>query len=244
MSNPVTKHFDHLADRYSQSFTDAKTGKNFEFRKRAELVGSLVRGSTGTLLDCACGTGEVTASTIASGSFSRIVLVDASEMMLDRARTRVRALAGGEIDLHHTDIFAFEPPPSEQFDVILCIGLIAHTGELPRLLSRLARMLKCDGKILLQTSLTDHLGVRVVRRLSSRSIASRQGYSLSYFSLADITRLSQMSGLEVKVVRRYCFGLPWGDRLLPIANHWLERAMAPVSTRLGAEAIFVLTHRT
>jgi ubiquinone/menaquinone biosynthesis C-methylase UbiE len=243
MTHAVKTHFDRLSSRYDQNFSRRRGGKSFEFGKRAELVDSLVRDSSGALLDCACGTGEISAAALRAGSFSRAVLVDVSGAMLDRAAARPEAMPCVDIEFRESDIFAYQPVSNEEFDVILCLGLIAHTGELSRLLAHLKTMLCRNGRILLQTSVADHLGIRIVRRTLGNRYARRAGYRLSYFTLGDISAASTEAGLVVADIRRYCFGLPFGETLFPFGNYCLERAMAPLAARVGAEAICVLAHR-
>ena len=65
-----------------------------------------------------------------------------------------------------SDVFDFKPSDA-RFDLILCLGLIAHTGRLDILLPHLKSMVTPRGRIILQTTLTDHLGTRIVRALTS-----------------------------------------------------------------------------
>ena len=84
--------------------------------------------------------------------------------------------------------------------------------------------------------------MRIVRRVAGKRFARRSGYQLSYFTLADIAAASIESGLAVEQVRRYCFGLPFGETMFAAGNYYLERALAPLAARVGAEAICVLGH--
>jgi ubiquinone/menaquinone biosynthesis C-methylase UbiE len=242
MSHAVQRHFDRLSQRYSQNFAPGAGPSHFGFAKRIELVTALVHDSSGSLLDCACGTGEVSACALRAGSFTRAVLVDLSSKMLERAASQRSDLACPDVQFCQSDIFAYHPASKADFDVILCLGLVAHTGELPRLLAHLKTLLGRDGRILLQTSLASHLGVRIVRRVAGNRFDRRAGYRLSYFTLADIAAACVESGLVVEQVRRYCFGLPFGDAVFATGNYYLEKALAPLAARVGAEAICVLGH--
>ena len=77
-----------------------------------------------------------------------------------------------EIEFVQSDVFNFKPSDS-RFDLILCLGLIAHTGGLDILLPHLKSMLTPGGRIILQTTLTDHVGTRIVRALTSRRELAR-----------------------------------------------------------------------
>lgn len=239
----VKAHFDTLSSRYSRNFDGPRSGKRFEFVKRAELVAGLVSGRAGSLLDAACGTGEVTAAALTAGRFSRAELVDLSGAMLTRARHWLsQAGLSAEIAYHETDIFSFNPGQRVRFDVILCLGLIAHSGDLTRLLAHLRAMLAPDGLILLQTSLASHPNIRLTRALTARRFRHREGYDLSYFTLDDIDRSSREADLVLSTISRYRFGLPFGDRVWPYGNYLLERATQSFAAARGCEAICALTH--
>ena len=91
-----------------------------------------------------------------------------------------------DLEFVHSDVFNFKPSAS-RFDLILCLGLIAHTGRLDTLLPHLRSMLASGGQIILQTTLADHFGTRVVRALTSRSELARRGYRISWFSQRNIS---------------------------------------------------------
>src|SRR3954469_4480770 len=91
----VTSHFDALAPEYLNNFVAKKSGKTFEFRKREEIVTAQLSGRPGSLLDCACGTGEITAAVLKSGGFDSAVICDISKEMVSFAR---RALSGFSAD--------------------------------------------------------------------------------------------------------------------------------------------------
>jgi 2-polyprenyl-3-methyl-5-hydroxy-6-metoxy-1,4-benzoquinol methylase len=237
----VKTHFDHLSSVYKQNFADKKTGKNFEFRTRMNLVAQLLSSSSGRLLDCACGTGEITAAVLKSGRFQNAVVADISPEMLTYAKDRISKEAqGSEVDYQQIDIFKYRPSNSQKFDVILCLGLIAHTGNLPKLLEHLKSMLAPGGKILLQSSLLDHWGIRLVRFLTSKKYERTHHYKVSYYRNADIEKAVRAAGFEIASVNFYRFGLPFGDRISEVGNYWVERLTQKISTRVGSDAIYVL----
>src|SRR6202008_4738452 len=116
----------------------------------------------------------------------------------------------------HSDVFNFRPTDS-RFDLILCLGLIAHTGRLDILLPHLKSMLTPNGRIILQSTLTDHLGARIVRVLTARREVVRRGYKISWFSQRDISDACDRAGLRILETRRHTVGVPFGDRFWPWA---------------------------
>jgi hypothetical protein len=121
--------------------------------------------------------------------------------------------------------------------------LIAHTGRLDILLPHLKSMLTHGGRIILQATLTDHLGARIVRALTARSEVARRGYRISWFSQQDIFDACNRAGLRILEMRRHNVGIPFGDRLSPWANFRLETRLEKWASRYGADAIYLLGAR-
>jgi len=243
LKNPVQTFFDNVSARYRQNFSTCKSGRNYQFLKRAELAKALAKNACGSLLDCACGTGEITLNVLKTGKFTNATLVDISGEMLKYSEGLLNAASlGCSIEFNQTDIFKFQPDSNRRFDVILCLGLVAHSGNLSSLLCHLKSMLSSNGIILLQITAADHLGVEIVRLFTSRRYLKRYGYSISYYTISDLQRSCVESGLMVKDIRRYCFGFPFGDRIFALGNYWLERIMRNISSIVGSEAICVLAH--
>lgn len=238
----IRKHFDRHATNYSTNFScRKKLGKQVEFATRLEIVNTLAVGMSGNFLDCACGSGEITSSVLQVGEFSRVIVGDISEKMLSLANARIaEMMPGKKVEYILSNIFDYEPADSVEFDLILCIGLVAHTGNIVELLSRLHRMLSPSGKIIFQSSLSGHLGIKLTRFATEGWYEKKHGYKIHYYSLSELLESISRSGLQVLETRRYCFGIPFGDRIFPKLNYWLERHMKKSSAMIGSEAIFLL----
>jgi hypothetical protein len=104
----------------------------------------------------------------------------------------------------------------------------------------LKSMLTPGGRIILQATLTDHLGTRIVRALTSRSELARRGYRLSWFSQRNISDACDRAGLQILETRRHSLGVPFGDRLSPWANFQLETRLEKWASRHGADAVYLL----
>ena len=163
MNDPVAAYFDQLPQTHKRQFTRGDSGASFNFQMRLRLAGELAGESVGRLLDCAAGTGEITCALLKSGNFSHATVVDISPAMLQSAKELLSAqITNTQLEFVPSDVFDFKPHDSG-FDLILCLGLIAHVGRLEILLRHLKSMLAPGGRIMLQTTLTDHVGTRVVR---------------------------------------------------------------------------------
>lgn len=239
-NDPVTAYFDKLPETHKRQFEECASGANFNFQQRLTLACELSGASSGRLLDCAAGTGEITCALLKSGKFNHATVVDVSPAMLQSAKDLLTSqIKNAELEFVQSDVFTFKPTDS-RFDLILGLGLIAHTGRLDILLPHLRSMLMPGGRIILQATLTDHLGTGIVRALTSRSELARRGYSLSWFSQRNISDACDRAGLRILKTRRHGLGVPFGDRLWPWANFQLETRLEKWASRHGADAIYLL----
>lgn len=241
----MEKFFTNTSENYADLFVARRTGRNFEFRQRLEVANEMTSAIQGSLLDCATGSGEITASILGTGRFRQAIVVDLSPRMLGFAQrqiaTAIDAQRPMELELVSADIFRFAAENvNRRFNLILCLGLIAHTGRLPELLAGLTRMLHHNGAILLQATLSDHLGIRILRALTDKRHIRRQGYRISNFRQRDIMEAARNSGLVVAAQRRYALGIPFGDRIWAKGNYYMEKTFQGWARSHGAEAIYLL----
>jgi len=240
MNDPVAAYFEKLPQIHKRQFEQKASGASFNFRKRLTLTCELAGASAGRLLDCGAGTGEITCALLKSGRFSHATIVDISSAMLQSAKELLSSqITNTELEFVHSDVFNFKPPDSA-FDLILCLGLIAHVGRLETLLSHLKSILTPGGRIILQTTLTDHAGTRIVRALTTRRELVQRGYRISWFSQRDIADACCAAGLLILEMRRHGLGIPFGDRFWPWANFQLETRLQEWASRHGADAIYLL----
>jgi len=238
MSDPVAAYFEKLPQLHKRQFAQQASGASFYFQKRLTLACELASASAGRLLDCAVGTGEITCALLKSGRFSHATVVDISPAMLQRAKELLSS-QNTELEFIRSDVFNFKPADSG-FDLVLCLGLIAHVGRLDILLPHLKSMLAPGGHIILQTKLTDHVGTRIVRALTAQRELAKRGYRISWFSQRDVADPCHDAGLRIVGMRRHSLGIPFGDRLWPWANFQLETRLQKWASRHGADAIYLL----
>lgn len=240
MKDPVAAYFDKHAETHKRQFVGSGSGASFYFQKRLTLTCELAGTSTGRLLDCASGSGEITCALLKSGRFTHATIVDISPVMLQSAKELLTSqITNVELEFVHSDIFNFKPSDS-RFDLVLCLGLIAHIGRLDVLLPHLKSMLAPGGRIILQTTLIEHVGARIVRALTARRELAQRGYRISWFSQRDIADACHAAGLRIVEMRRHSMGISFGDRLWPWANLQLETRLQKWASRHGADAIYLL----
>ena len=59
-NDPVAAYFDNLPETHKRQFRKSASGTSFNFQQRLVLACELSAASSGRLLDCAAGTGEIT----------------------------------------------------------------------------------------------------------------------------------------------------------------------------------------
>ena len=240
--------FNKHSESYSRHFADKHSGGSLGFRQRLALAVEMTGAVSGILLDCACGPGEISSAILESGRFKSATLVDLSPQMLAMARKRLddtsKNVPPVRLEYVASDIFEFlAKPAAEKYDLVLCLGLIAHTGRLDELLQRLKAILAPNGRILLQSTLLDHLGTRMTRALSSGRYYRRCGYRISYFSHSGILKSASGAGLTIDAMRRFSVGFPFGGRLWAWGNYQMERRLAGWAATHGAEALYLLKNK-
>ncbi|MFN9969043.1 MAG: class I SAM-dependent methyltransferase, partial [Phycisphaerae bacterium] len=219
----------------------ARSGTAYRFQRRSRLVGELASSKTGTMLDCATGTGEVTLAALKTGMFSEAVINDISEQMLVRSQALIGESgircsctfsAGDVFDLSHS-------AKTQSFDLILCIGLVAHSGRLQDLLALCRKLLRPGGQILLQTTVLDHLSIKIIRMLSESRHIRQKGYAIRHYKHEEVEHASNTVGLNIVDRRLFGLDVPFLDKLFPRLNFAIERQFESFAPNRGSEAIYV-----
>jgi SAM-dependent methyltransferase len=144
---------------------------------------------TGTVLDAACGTGRYAAYLAARGH--RVVGVDNSPEMLDRARTRVPDATFLRADLHRL------PLPDRAMDVVVCALALVHVPSLTLVLAELARVLRPGGHLVISD--VHHELVLLGSVVHADGPAGEPGLTPTYrHTPGDYLRAALPAGLQVR----------------------------------------------
>ena len=243
----VRDTFSRSTESYSGLFLQQQTATSFCFRRRLELAVELSQVGSGRMLDCATGTGEITAAVLQNSRLTQATIVDISPEMLGHARAHIARTVrrpSASLQFVPADIFEFLPADSlELYDLVLCLGLIAHTGRLEELLTNMKSLLAPGGKILLQSTLLDHPGTRIVRALTAERYRRKHGYYIHYFTAHEIEEACKRCGLFIQETRRFAVGVPFGDKVWAKGNYRLETYGRNWAERHGSEAIYAISNR-
>jgi SAM-dependent methyltransferase len=145
--------------------------------------------ATGTVLDAACGTGRYAAYLAARGH--RVIGVDNSPDMLDRARDRVPQ---GEFllgDLHQL------PLSGDAVDIVVCGLALAHVAALGPVMAEFARVLRPGGHLVISDA--HHELVFLGSVVKALGPTGEPGLVATYRHTAgDFLRAALVVGLQVR----------------------------------------------
>lgn len=162
-----------------------------EVRRRIlrKLVPSLVGLS---LIDIGCGDGSISAQFAAEAQ--RLVLVDRSATMLERARARIRPDEISKVELFHGSLDELQSEPA---DVVLFIGVLAYVPDVGDALRRLSRLTRPDGRVVVQFTDSATMCAGVFRRYARLWGRLGKTYlTLNETTFEGVGRLADAAGLE------------------------------------------------
>jgi ubiquinone/menaquinone biosynthesis C-methylase UbiE len=238
-------HVERVAS-YFRDPTPYLTSTSYNIRLRAETVREMVGDRRpGAILDVGCGDGSLSLPLL--GAQGRLTLLDLSEAMLARARARIPEPLAPNVTLIRGDLMDVALPEAA-FDLVLCLGVLAHVDAPRAFVGKLAPLLRPGGLTILSLSSGRHpLGY--LRRLyvGARDRLRPPRYRLKWLSTREVLGWCAAEGLTPRAWYRYNFPTPGLTRLL--SDETLYRNIRRVhgtvarNTRawLGSECIVALT---
>lgn len=206
--------------------------REYGVRIRAELVRQLVGDlQFHDVLDVGCGDGGVSLQFLDK---NRVVFCDIAEKMLDLVKDRIPPNLMTSATFFHGSIEEFQS--NKLFDVILCVGVLAHVPSVERTISKLAGLLAPGGRLVLQFSDANHW----LTRLSIRN--ATYDYRVNKLIYHEVAQCCHMYGLRKSNEVRYHFLLP-GMGKMP--DRWLyllqKLTISPgLLSKFGTDYIWLL----
>jgi SAM-dependent methyltransferase len=165
-------------------------GRNSLFDSDEPAVHEILDGlPTGTALDAACGTGRYAAHLVARGH--RVIGVDRSPEMLDRARVRVPDATVLRGDLHRL------PLVDRAVDIVVCALALVHVPSLGPVMAEFARVLRPGGHLVISD--VHHERVLLGSVVRSPGPAGEPGLAPTYrHTTGDYLRAALAAGLRAE----------------------------------------------
>jgi 2-polyprenyl-3-methyl-5-hydroxy-6-metoxy-1,4-benzoquinol methylase len=222
--------------------------KRFDIRLRAETTQTFLKGQAfDKIIDIGCGDGSVSLPLLTAGG--QLTLVDLSSNMLSLARSRVPAELAANVEFHQRD-FLEVPFEERSYDVVICMGVLAHVVSPLQVIRRAASLLRDEGTLILECTDSFHF-MRRLMTIHGRLLAKIRppGYRLSELSAADVLRMAEESGLKLENAFHYSWPVPGSQRIFSQnALYHMVRSIFGDATHnrnrwLGYEHIFCLRRR-
>lgn len=211
---------------------------------RATLLRDLLGPCTGLdLADLGCGSGTLSLQFLPAAR--SVLLVDRSQEMLDAARRNTDPSFADRVRYVKADLSDFEL--EEKFDVVLCIGVLAHVPDVEATLNLVVSATKPGGRCAIQLTDKDQWMIPAFNKYGAlrNRIASgdKRGYTTNQMSVDEIRAAVQRRGLAFEGLRRYGFVLPGIARFPTRLVRGLERAswQRPALARHAVEAIMLFS---
>jgi ubiquinone/menaquinone biosynthesis C-methylase UbiE len=169
----LTAYFDGLGSRYD--------GSDIHRQLAARLVACARLQANHAVLDIATGTGWVAllASALV-GPGGKVIGVDLSEAMLERARTKATGLTNVSFVRADAEKLSF---PAASFDRILCGSALAYLSDIPRALRHWHQLLRPSGLL----AFSGFADTAMINTIVLAQVATRYGVILPPFNEATGT---------------------------------------------------------
>jgi SAM-dependent methyltransferase len=234
--------------RVEEFFADAGNYLTADEGVYSEARSTLLRELLGTcagldIADLGCGSGTLSLQFMPEAK--SLLLVDRSEEMLDAARRNTDPAFADRVRYVTGDLTSFQL--DEQYDLVLCIGVLAHVPDVEATLDLLAGATKPGGRCVIQLTDKDQWVLQAFDKygeLRNRiSSGDRRGYTTNKMSVVEIRAAVERRGMRFESLRRYGLMFPGIERLPARARRGVERAswQRPALARRAIEAIMLFS---
>ena len=199
--------------------------------RRAALEVLGVDPSEKRILDVGCGDGSI--SLPWAGRAASITLVDLSPSMLRRAREQLADAPKENVEILEGDFTKIDV--GKGYDLVLCLGVLAHMESLERAVSQLASFLRRGGELVIQLTDAERALGNLLYRRGQRAARRTHGYEILRLGTTAVIAACEREKLMFERLHRFSFLLPGMGRL----PGRLVRAIELASVRIRAFQPFV-----
>lgn len=175
---------------------------DYNLQIRRETVAAFTEGKLfNSVLDIPSGNGAISIPLLERSR--KLTLIDISSNMLAMAKKNIPAEYSDKTELINKDFFSVELPPAS-FDLVICLGLLAHVEEPTQLLNKLSALVAPGGMLIIQNTNSKHFYSYLIRAyLALKNIVSKQPYALNKVPAEVVESTLEKNGLRLKKKFRY-----------------------------------------
>jgi len=190
--------------------------RSYNIAIRVETVQEFLRGRKfSRVLDVACGDGS--ASIPLLQGIQGLTLLDMSAGMLEVAGRKIPAALQGKVRFINDDFLRADLEPGS-FDLIICLGLIAHVDSPGDVIARIASLLAPGGIVVMESSdAGNFLNSITVAHHRILEVLGRMRYELKLTTRHDVIGMFEAQDLRLRAIYRYSLPavLPALERVIP-----------------------------
>jgi ubiquinone/menaquinone biosynthesis C-methylase UbiE len=197
--------------------------RQLDIRLRRETVDRLVQGKQySQILDIGCGDGSI--STPLLNSKNNLTLLDVSPGMLSIARSNIPEELQSRVKFVNQD---FMQVPFEQgsFDLVICVGVLAHVVSPAQVIAKITSILKPGGMLILECTNGHHFLDQLNQMRNQLAWLIRPPkYKMNILNAPKICETAINTGLKKQA--EFAYGLP-----LPFTGRFYTPESAYAKTR-------------
>lgn len=196
--------------------------RGFDIRIRAETVQAFTRGATFEhALDIGCGNGAISLPLLARCQCQQLTLMDISTNMLELAKGSINSDLQNKVKFINENLMSFDFV-SQRYDLVLCLGVLAHVDSPEEVIARISELLKPGGTLIIEVTDSYHpVGLAIAVYHRALSFIRPTTYNLNHVRIADIIRTCLKCGLTPSAFYRYSLPPPGSHRVF--AQNTLHR---------------------
>jgi len=179
--------------------------RQYDIQIRVETVEQFTEHLTvDRVLDIRCGDGSLSLPLLPR--CRKLTLLDLSSKMLDLARNKIPTDRANDVELINGSFLGSDLSP-QSFDLILCVGVLAHVDSPAAVIAEIARLAKPGSSVILEFTDSFHFwGVPVVLYQKLLKLLRPEPYALNRLKRRQIISLCHDNGFRTSALFRY--GLP------------------------------------
>lgn len=179
--------------------------RHFDIQIRTETVQRFTENLTiDHVLDIGCGDGSLSLPLLPR--CKQLTLLDISGKMLELAHKKIPVERLNDVDVIN-DSFIDAKLESQSFDLILCVGVLAHVDSPAAVIAEVVRLAKPGATVILEFTDSFHFwGVPIVVYQNILKLLRPQPYPLNRLRRRQVIELCHENGLREVALYRY--GLP------------------------------------